>query len=167
MRCWRRFANAFDGTPDWPTLLGARLALDGPMLRAVLDTNVWLNTLLARHHIHPILRALRDRRFRLVTSEALIRELLEVLGRPEWQTIVTPANVHGLLAILRDAAEFVLPLESVTICDDPTDAKFIDCALAGHVDYLVTGDRDLLRLHPFRGIAIVRPGEFLRELADT
>ena len=46
-------------------------------------------------------------------------------------------------------------------CRDPKDDKFLDVALAGGAHALITGDLDLLALHPFHGIPIVTPAEFL------
>lgn len=51
--------------------------------------------------------------------------------------------------------------EPVQTCRDPNDDKILELAVNGHADYIVTGDDDLLVMDPFRGIAIVRPAEFL------
>jgi uncharacterized protein len=51
--------------------------------------------------------------------------------------------------------------ERVELCRDPRDDKFLELALAGRADLLLTGDADLLALHPFRGTAIVTPAAYL------
>ena len=76
-----------------------------------------------------------------------------------------PADQRELLAILREAAIVVNPTRRVTDCRDPADNALLECALAGETDVLVTGDKDLLTLHPFRGISILRPTEFLHRLS--
>ena len=48
-------------------------------------------------------------------------------------------------------------------CRDPEDDKFLDLALSSKADCIVTGDKDLLVLHPFRGILVVTPRGFLEE----
>ena len=54
------------------------------------------------------------------------------------------------------------------MCRDPDDDKFLELAVSGNADYLVSGDDDLLALHPFREIPILRPAEFLAlELTNT
>ncbi len=50
---------------------------------------------------------------------------------------------------------------NITACRDPKDDKFLEVAVAGHADIIVTGDKDLLALHPFEGIPIVTPATFL------
>lgn len=50
--------------------------------------------------------------------------------------------------------------ESITICRDRKDDKFLEVAVNGKADYLITGDRDLLVLHPFRNIQIPNPSRF-------
>ena len=52
-------------------------------------------------------------------------------------------------------------VDVVTDCRDPKDNKFLESALSGKGSHIITGDSDLLVLHPFRGIAIVNPNSFL------
>jgi predicted nucleic acid-binding protein len=63
--------------------------------------------------------------------------------------------------------EGVEPSRRITVCRDSNDDRFLDLAVAGRADALVTGDEDLLVLHPFEGIPIVRPVEFLRMLGPV
>ena len=114
-------------------------------MRAVLDTNVFLSALLRGRTTRLLLPALIARRFHLLASETLVAELADV--------------------VIREAATFVTPTRRVTVCRDPEDSALLECALAGRADCLVTGDRDLLILHPFHGIRILRPAEFPRLLA--
>ena len=55
----------------------------------------------------------------------------------------------------------VEPTSPIHACRDPRDDKFLEVAVHGEADYLVTGDGDLLALHPFGKVAIVTPGRFL------
>jgi len=63
------------------------------------------------------------------------------------------------------AAELVAITESVTLCRDPTDDKFLELAVSGRADFILTGDNDLLVLGLFRGTRIVAPATFLRTVA--
>jgi len=67
----------------------------------------------------------------------------------------------GFLARYLDRFETVRVLDSVTHCRDPKDNKFLELALSGKADFIITGDADLLSLHPWRGIAILSPADFL------
>ena len=57
--------------------------------------------------------------------------------------------------------EFIELAEKITVCRDPKDNKFLELAVAGNADCLITGDKDLLILNPFRGIKIISPSDFL------
>jgi predicted nucleic acid-binding protein len=58
-----------------------------------------------------------------------------------------------------------IPKALTAVCRDPDDNMVLECALEGHVQYIVSGDKDLLELKEFRGIRIVRAAEFLSLLA--
>jgi len=135
------------------------------MLRVVVDSNVLLSALRGGR-MRPLLEALIAGRFHLLTSQPLIRELTEVLARPEWREALDPSECQELLTVIDEAAMHVTPTRRVMVCRDPEDNAILDCALAGRADYIVTGDNDLLVLHPFHGIEILRPSEFLRVLSS-
>jgi predicted nucleic acid-binding protein len=59
------------------------------------------------------------------------------------------------------AAEEVFVSAPIRACRDPRDDKFLEAAVHGHADLILTGDRDLLDLHPFRAIAILTPAAYL------
>ena len=60
-------------------------------------------------------------------------------------------------------AEIVQPTQKVEDCRDPKDNFILECALEAQPDYIVTGDSDLLVLHPYKGIKIITPTKFLKE----
>ena len=135
------------------------------MLRAVVDTNVFVSALLRGRSTRPLLDAMIARRFHLLISELLLDELADVVSRPAWGRLLDAADGRELLAVIREAATIVRPIRHVVVCRDPEDNVLLECALAGRADALVTGDRDLLVLHPFHGTQILRPAEFLRSLS--
>lgn len=63
------------------------------------------------------------------------------------------------------AAELVSITERIGACRDPKDDKFLELAVNGHADLIVSGDTDLLTLNPFRGIQIVTPATFVQGVA--
>jgi putative PIN family toxin of toxin-antitoxin system len=63
--------------------------------------------------------------------------------------------------ILVRIREFIEPKIEITECRDPKDNKFLELAVAGNADCIVTGDNDLLVLNPFRNIRIITPKEFI------
>ena len=134
-------------------------------MRAVIDTNVFLSALLGGR-TRPLLNALIDRQFQLLSSQTLLDELASVLSRPEWLRALDPSLCRETLATIRQAATLVRPTRRVSVCRDPGDNAVLECApAAGQVACIVTGDKDLLALNPFRGIRILRPADFLRLLS--
>jgi len=60
------------------------------------------------------------------------------------------------------AAEVVFITERIVACRDPKDDKFLELAVNGRADLIISGDVDLLALDPFRGVPIVTPAAFVR-----
>lgn len=137
-------------------------------MRAVVDTGVLVSALiLPRGAVGDLLRALRDGRFVPVYSTEMLLEVVDVLQRPKIRLKyhLEPGDAAALIALLRLRGELVISPPVVSLCRDPKDDKFLAAALAGQVECIVTGDKDLLALHPFRGISILPPAEFLLLLA--
>ena len=70
-------------------------------------------------------------------------------------------RITVFLAELARVVELVAITQRITLCRDPRDDKFLELALAGRADFLVTGDVDLLTLDPFHGTAIMDPATYL------
>jgi putative PIN family toxin of toxin-antitoxin system len=136
-------------------------------MRAVVDTGVLVSALLHRQGIPgEILRALADSRFTLVYSTPILVEIIDVLGRDPFRTKyhILSEDIHALINLIRLRGELVIPKRVVKVCRDPKDDKFIEAALAGGAEAIVSGDEDLLVLDQFEGILILRPSEFLTRI---
>jgi len=136
-------------------------------MRAVVDTGILISALIRpQGMIGDVLRALRDGRFTPIYSTPMVVEIIDVLGRPKFQEKynIQPDDMTALVNFLRLRGELVVPNREITACRDPKDNKFLEAALAGEADAIVTGDDDLLVLHPFEGKDILRPAEFLAKL---
>jgi len=97
---------------------------------------------------------------RILLSEPVISELDDVLRRPRLKKYIhEDERIHFLLALLHDA-HVVLVTETITDCRDPKDNKYLELAHEAQASCIVTGDKDLLDLHPYRGIAILTPRQF-------
>jgi uncharacterized protein len=101
----------------------------------------------------------RSRRIRL--SGAVDTEIAGVLGRPRFALTIPLARRERVLEILRRAAVWFEPAVRVTDCRDPKDDKYLELALAAGAEIIVSGDDDLLVLHPWRGVRILRPADYL------
>jgi uncharacterized protein len=66
------------------------------------------------------------------------------------------------VATIKEIATWVAIIRHIQACRDPSDDKFLELALNGSADAILTGDEDLLALHPFHGIAILTPAAWLQ-----
>ena len=127
----------------------------------VFDTNVIVSALLLKQSVS---RQAFDKAFRqgkLLLSLATINELNEVLKREKFNKYVHESErIRFLTALVREAI-LVEVNETVTECRDPKDNKFLELAVSGQATCIVSGDKDLLILHPFRGTPIMTPRSFL------
>jgi uncharacterized protein len=130
-------------------------------LRVVLDTNVVISAMLlplsvSRRAFDRVLQEGRP-----LISAPTTTELDEVIHRPRFDKYLTEEERIEFLATLVHEAELVDVVERVTDCRDPRDNKFLELAVSGRATHIVTGDSDLLALHPFRGISVVSSSAFL------
>lgn len=136
------------------------------MLRAVLDTNVFLRALLnPRSHCGRLLGELTPL-YTLVLSPAIVREILEVIQRPRLRRkypALARLDPAALLARF-ERAEVVEPEVVPAVCRDPDDDVFLACAIEGGAAFLITEDTDLLDLGSHRGVRVCRPAEFIERL---
>jgi len=94
-------------------------------------------------------------------SAATWTELQIVLRRPKFSVYIQPGTLEPYLEKIREIATFVQIPTPIRACRDPRDDKFLEVAVHGRADVIVTGDADLLALHPFQGIAILAQGDYL------
>ncbi len=97
----------------------------------------------------------------LLVSEATMNELAEVLARRKLDRYISLQDRQEFLLLLGRIAEMVSINHAVRACRDPEDDKFLELAINGAATLVITGDHDLLHLHPFRGIPILSPADYL------
>jgi uncharacterized protein len=134
----------------------------GAASRLVVDTNVFVSAIILPLSVP---RRAFDQALDhsvLLFSEATMSELTDVLFRQKLDSYVSREERLLFLRRLASAAEFVPVIQIVRECRDPKDDKFLEVALNGRADVIVTGDADLLELHPWRGSAILSPADYLQ-----
>ena len=131
--------------------------------RVVLDTNVWISRLLAPRSVPARAASCAVRFDRVLVSDATLRELAEVIMRPKFDAYVTQNEREEFLRLLSSVAVRVVIVRHVRACRDPKDDKFLELAVNGEADRLVTGDGDLLALHSFEGVPIMTPKAFVED----
>jgi len=130
--------------------------------RLVTDTNALISRLLLPSSIPgQAVRKAVDNGLLLV-SEATMEELADVLARPKFDRYISLEDRQQFLRLLGRLAEFVPIVYPVRACRDPKDNKFLEVALNGKAAVILSGDSDLLALHPWQGIPILSPAEYLK-----
>ena len=129
------------------------------MIRAVLDTNIFISALFWKGAPYDILQAGLEGRFTIVTSEDI---LMELEGRLKHKFHFPERDTNEFLEIIALNAYIVTPNHHVMVVRaDPTDNKILECAIAGESHFVVSGDRHLLDLCEYGGVKIVNAHAFL------
>lgn len=132
-------------------------------MRAVLDTNVLISGLLWRGAPHRCLLAAEGKLYELLLSEPIFLELHEKLTLKFGHTADEAA---GIIAGIRGGATLVsIAGRHAWVPADPHDDKFVETAIEGHADLIVSGDHHLLDLGSVEGIAVISPRQFIDFLA--
>ena len=113
--------------------------------RVVIDTNIWISFLIGKH-LAGLHRHIDSGRVEVVTCEAQLRELADVLNRPRIRKYISEVQAETFLDLLCEIALMVEPVQGPTICRDPKDDYLLYTAIAAQADYLVSGDNDVLTL---------------------
>lgn len=134
--------------------------------RVVLDTNVLISAIVFGGKPKKVLQAAIAGTFQLVLSNTLLEELHGVLEGPKFKL------PREMMKTVRDElllfADLVVPMNKLdVIVSDPDDNRVLECAATGEVDFIVSGDPDLLDLGQFQNIRIWTPAQFVREILDV
>jgi len=134
-------------------------------MRIVLDANVLVSALISRKGAPArLLEYWQEERFDVVISPAILQGLQRVLHYPRLQQRyhLPEEGIQRFLRLLRRQAIGVEPSEELAVIEhDPTDNRYLECALAGEVEMIVSGDHHLVALGEYRGIQILTPAGFL------
>ena len=130
-------------------------------LRLVIDTNILISGLMS-------VNSLPQQVFDYATSQAILlmsdevqSEIENVISRRKLQKYITLERRTKFLSELSQQVERVTINQQIRACRDPKDDKFLDLAVCGEANYIITGDTDLLDLHPFQNISIIKAANFL------
>ena len=131
-------------------------------MRVVLDTNILVSMALGGA-VGKIEAEWKADKFIILVSDEIVSEYLNVLQRPKLH--LSQTVILAIVNRLYRKAEFVTPTEKISaIAADSTDDKFLEAAVAGGAECIVSGDHHLLDLAVFRAIPILDAQEFLERL---
>jgi putative PIN family toxin of toxin-antitoxin system len=136
--------------------------MSNELLRGVFDNNVLVSAALLGGVPRKAFDKILDNGIVLVSVPVLL-ELADVLNREKFNKYVTHDERMRFMVSFLKVAELIEISETIIACRDPKDDKLLELAVCGDADFLVTGDKDLLVLNPFRRIEIITPREFLEK----
>jgi putative PIN family toxin of toxin-antitoxin system len=129
-------------------------------MRIVLDTNVFISGIFFSGPPSQILKAWKDKNIQIVLSEAIHTEYQRV--GEELSTKYSEIDIGPIIDLITIYGEVVETKDlSVSICEDPDDNKFIECAISSNCKIIVSGDRHLLNISGFQDIEVLKPREFI------
>ncbi|HZH96408.1 MAG TPA: putative toxin-antitoxin system toxin component, PIN family [Flavisolibacter sp.] len=103
----------------------------------------------------------------LAASSKTIEEFIEVLFRQKFDKYFINDNERWLIINkIESNTKIFTPSITIEDCRDPKDNKFLELAVAANASCIITGDADLLILHPFRGIPILNAVDFLNAFQE-
>lgn len=131
-------------------------------MRLVFDCNVLVSALLVNTSApgQAILKA-KASSSTLLLSNHVLAELIEVLARSKFDKYVSKMARQLFLEEFQSLSTKIEITTRVKICRDPKDDMYLELALSGKADFIITGDPDLLVLHPFKNIPVITPRVFL------
>jgi uncharacterized protein len=129
-------------------------------MKIVLDTNVFISGIFFSGPPSQILQVWKNKKLRIILSQVILDEYHRVAESlsSKYPTIdifkiIELVAAHGLFVDTRKL--------DITVCEDPDDNKFIECAIAGGTKIIVSGDKHLLKITGYQGITVLKPRKFV------
>jgi hypothetical protein len=131
-------------------------------VKVVIDTNIFISSFLGAHTPpRKIIDIWKKEKLILCISNDILEEYIEVFSR--LKTVKEQAKAIIAIMHYRRSCLFILPKISINaIENDPSDNKFLECAVESKAQYIISGDKHLLALKEFRSIEIVGAKDFLK-----
>lgn len=134
--------------------------MPGEKHRVIIDTNLWISFLLTRN-FSKFDRLMSAEQKTLLISQELLEELVEVAERPKFRKYLDISDLTDVLVNLKQKAELVQVSSQINVCRDDKDNFLLSLAVDGNATHLLTGDKDLLHLHPFGEVQILTIADYL------
>jgi len=136
------------------------------MIRVVIDANQFVSALLKPvSNPAEVIRLAREGKIQLIMSPQIMEEIRAVLSYPKIvkRHRLTSEQIDLFLKKLTKVAIITHSGQKLdTVKEDPSDNKYLECAVEGRAEYIISGDSHLINLKTFRGIRIIEPAPFLK-----
>ena len=131
-------------------------------MKVVLDTNVFISGIFFSGPPSIILQAWRDSKIQIILSKEILKEYQRVAE--ELLSKFPTIDIARIIELITIYGHFFETKNiSVSICEDPDDNKFIECAIASNCKLIVSGDKHLLNITGYQDISVLKPREFTDE----
>lgn len=128
-------------------------------MKIVVETNVLISFLIGKS-LSGFLDKVLQQKVKVFSSSKQMIEIASVLRREKFQKYFIEQDIKEFLALLFQTFHYVKPTRKIKACRDAKDNYILEIADEGDVDYIITGDDDLLVLNPFKEIKIITPRKF-------
>lgn len=129
-------------------------------MKAVIDTNIFISGIFWKGSPNKVLELWKEGKFTNITSVKIVEEINRVLN--DFDIKLSEELIREWIDLIVSNSTVVETKEEVKVVRDETDNIFIEAAIAGNAEYIISGDHDLQTMKKYRGIKIVSPAEFLR-----
>ena len=136
-------------------------------MRIVLDNNVFISGIFWEGSPHKIIGLAEKGKLEIFTTNEILEELLGVLKREKFKSLIEEAktNINEIFEKILGLIKICIPVKEIKVIkDDPSDDKFLACAISCQASFIISGDKHLLNLKEFQGIPIVSVNEFLKKI---
>jgi len=133
-------------------------------MRIVIDTNVFISGIFFSGPPSQILKAWGNQDFQIVLSQKILNEYHRVTQ--ELASNFPTVDILPIIEMITIHGEFVDTQDvDITVCEDPDDNKFIECAIASNCTIIVSGDKHLLKLTGYKGITVLNPRDYVERFS--
>jgi|SRR3989344_43354 len=128
-------------------------------LRVILDSNILISAYVFGGKLQIVFQQVIEEKIEGITSQILISEFLDVLRK---KFVVAKSQLLEIKEEIDDTFETVFPTQTFKVVKDNDDNRVLEAAIEGNCKYIVTGDKELLRLKSYQNVKIVTADQFLR-----
>lgn len=133
-------------------------------MRVVVDANIYISALISANGA-PALVVNRwlEGHFDVLVSQPIIEEILRVMAYPRLQKYKRLRESRlEFVTLLSEQAIWIEPTENLdVVSEDEDDNRYVECAVSGGAQYIISGDPHLLGVGEFRGIRLISPNDFI------
>ena len=131
-------------------------------MNTILDTNVFISGIFFSGPPSQILKAWENKGFQIVLSEQILDEYQRVAEN--LSSKFPSIDILPIIDLITIYGHFIDTQGlDISVCEDPDDDKFIECAIAGKCNIIVSGDKHLLKLAGYKGINVLKPRDFMEQ----